>query len=160
MPPGLVLQPVRAYGDRYCRCRRRGELRELIVGGSGSRGAAIEPDVRPGGAGRCGSMRDLRRAGHLWLAIHHLAATGCRGGFWWPDLAAAWQAVAAGQAVKLAGRGDHRSGIVRSGWLTHALEQSVAQELSFWRGVQREPSLLLSASGSIRLATGLGTQGI
>ena len=45
------------------------------------------------------------RAGRLWLAIHHLAVDGVSWRILVPDLAAAWRAVAAGQAVDAAGAG-------------------------------------------------------
>ena len=45
------------------------------------------------------------RAGRLWLAIHHLAVDGVSWRILVPDLAAAWQAIAAGQAVALPPRG-------------------------------------------------------
>ena len=45
------------------------------------------------------------RAGLLWLAIHHLAVDGVSWRILVPDLAAAWQAIAAGQAVVLPPRG-------------------------------------------------------
>ena len=84
------------------------------------------------------------RAGRLWLAIHHLAVDGVSWRILVPDLAAAWQAIAAGQAVALPPRGtSFRDWAERLA--AHARADSVAQELSFWRGMQREPSLLLSA---------------
>ena len=81
------------------------------------------------------------QAGRLWLAIHHLAVDGVSWRILVPDLAAAWQAIAAGQAVVLPLRGtSFRDWAERLA--AHAQEQSVAQELPFWRGMQREPSLL------------------
>src|SRR3954466_9332729 len=45
------------------------------------------------------------RAGHLWLAIHHLTVDGVSWRILVPDLVAAWQATAAGRAVMLPPRG-------------------------------------------------------
>ena len=98
------------------------------------------------------------RAGLLWLAIHHLAVDGVSWRILVPDLAAAWQAIAAGQVVTLPPRGtSFRDWAERLA--AHAREQSVAQELSFWRGMQREPSLLLSAERLDPARDTLGTAG-
>ena len=85
------------------------------------------------------------RAGRLWLAIHHLAVDGVSWRILVPDLAVAWQAIAAGQAVDAAAARDFVPGLGGAACGACAGCQSVAQELAFWRGMQREPSLLLSA---------------
>ena len=46
------------------------------------------------------------RAGRLWLTIHHLAVDGVSWRILVPDLAAAWQAIAAGQCGHAAAAGD------------------------------------------------------
>ncbi len=98
------------------------------------------------------------RAGLLWLSIHHLAVDGVSWRILVPDLAAAWQLVAAGQAVKLPPRGtSFRDWAERLA--AHAQDPSVAQELPFWRGIQREPSLLLSAVRLDPARDTLGTAG-
>ena len=98
------------------------------------------------------------RAGRLWLAIHHLAVDGVSWRILVPDLAAAWQATAAGQAVTLPPRGtSFRDWAERLA--AHARADSVVQELSFWRGMQREPSLLLSAERLDPARDRLGTAG-
>ena len=98
------------------------------------------------------------QAGRLWLAIHHLAVDGVSWRILVPDLAAAWQAIAAGQAVVLPLRGtSFRDWAERLA--AHAQEQSVAQELPFWRGMQREPSLLISAERLDPARDRLGTAG-
>ena len=50
-------------------------------------------------------MPGRRVPGGCWLSIHHLAVDGVSWRILVPDLAAAWQAVAAGQAVALPARG-------------------------------------------------------
>ena len=98
------------------------------------------------------------RAGRLWLSIHHLAVDGVSWRILVPDLAAAWQAVAAGRAVTLPPRGtSFRDWAERLA--AHARADSVAQELPFWRGMQREPSLLLSAERLDPARDTLGTAG-
>src|SRR5207237_4853963 len=98
------------------------------------------------------------RAGRLWLSIHHLAVDGVSWRILVPDLAVAWQAIAAGQAVTLPPRGtSFREWAKRLA--AHARADSVAQELSFWRGMQREPSLLLSAERLEPARDTLGTAG-
>jgi hypothetical protein len=126
-------------------------LRELIVAEVTGRGAAASPT-----AGRMVQAlwfdAGPERAGRLWLAIHHLAVDGVSWRILVPDLAAAWQAIAAGQAVSLPPRGT-RSGIGRSGLRRMRMSKASAQELPFWRGMQREPSLLISAERLDPLAT-------
>ena len=99
------------------------------------------------------------RAGRLLLAIHHLAVDGVSWRILVPDLAAAWQAIAAGQAVALPPRGtSFRRWAERLA--AHAQEPSVAQELSFWRGdASASRRCCWWRSGSIRCATRLGTAG-
>src|SRR6185503_16335461 len=98
------------------------------------------------------------RAGRLWLSIHHLAVDGVSWRILVPDLAVAWQAIAAGQPVTLPPRGtSFRDWAERLA--AHAQADSVAQELSFWRGMQREPSLLLSAERLDPARDTLGTAG-
>ena len=83
------------------------------------------------------------RAGRLLLAIHHLAVDGVSWRILVPDLAAAWQAVAAGQAVALPARGtSFRRWAERLA--AHAREAVLSQELSFWSGELGKPSLLLA----------------
>ena len=50
-------------------------------------------------------MPGRREAGRLWLAIHHLAVDGVSWRILVPDLAAAWQAIAAGRRSSLPPRG-------------------------------------------------------
>ena len=84
------------------------------------------------------------RPGRLLLTIHHLAVDGVSWRILVPDLAAAWRALAAGQAVALPPRGtSFRRWAERLA--LHARDAGVAQELAFWREVQSAPSLLLVA---------------
>ena len=60
-----------------------------------------------------------------------------------PDLASAWASVAAGTAIVLPARGtSFRRWAERLS--AHAQDAGVIQELSFWSGMQSEPSLLLA----------------
>src|SRR5207302_8185685 len=104
MPPGAVAAGV---------CLRRIDvagvdddtaLRELIVAESQAAERRLSPTSGP-------MVQALwfdagpERAGRLWLAIHHLAVDGVSWRILVPDLAVAWQAIAAGQAVTLPPRG-------------------------------------------------------
>ena len=99
------------------------------------------------------------RPGRLWLAIHHLAVDGVSWRILVPDLAAAWQAIAAGQAVALPPRGTSFRRLGGAACGACAGRDSVAQELSFWRGMQSEPSLLLAAERLDPARDTLGTAG-
>ena len=82
------------------------------------------------------------RAGRLLITIHHLAVDGVSWRILVPDLAAAWQAVSAGKAIALPARGtSFRRWAERLS--AHARDAGVVEELSFWSGMQSEPSLLL-----------------
>ena len=157
MPPGSV-----AARD----CLRRidvgdvvddAALRELIA----AEAQAAEQQLRPTSGVMVQALwfdAGPARAGRLWLSIHHLAVDGVSWRILVPDLAAAWQAIAAGQAVALPPRGtSFRDWAERLA--AHARADSVAQELSFWRGMQREPSLLLSAERLDPVRDTLGTAG-
>ncbi|HEY0420999.1 MAG TPA: condensation domain-containing protein, partial [Acetobacteraceae bacterium] len=82
------------------------------------------------------------RPGRLWLSIHHLAVDGVSWRILVPDLASAWQAIAAGRAVSLPPRGTPFRR-----WAQHlaarAQDAGVTKELSFWSGELSKPSLLL-----------------
>ena len=82
------------------------------------------------------------RPGRLWLCIHHLAVDGVSWRILVPDLVAAWQAIAAGQAVALPPRGTPFRLWARR-LAGHARDESVAAELSYWSGAAGQPSLLL-----------------
>ena len=75
-----------------------------------------------------------------------------------PDLAAAYEAIAAGQAITLPPRGtSFREWAERLA--AHAQDDRIAQELPFWRGMQREPSLLLTEERLDPARDTLGTAG-
>ncbi|HEY0419820.1 MAG TPA: condensation domain-containing protein, partial [Acetobacteraceae bacterium] len=82
------------------------------------------------------------RPGRLWLAIHHLAVDGVSWRILVPDLASAWQAISMGQAVALAPRGTSFRRWAEA-LAAHARDGRVTQEVSYWNGELRKPSLLL-----------------
>ena len=83
------------------------------------------------------------RPGRLLLTIHHLAVDGVSWRILVPDLASAWASVAAGKAIVLPERGtSFRRWAERLS--AHARDAGVTEELSFWSGMQSEPSLLLA----------------
>ena len=93
------------------------------------------------------------------MTIHHLAVDGVSWRILVPDLASAWQAISAGQAVALPPRGtSFRRWAERLA--AHARDASVTQELSFWSGELGKPSLLLVETGSMPSATPLAGPGI
>ena len=100
------------------------------------------------------------RAGRLWLAIHHLAVDGVSWRILVPDLAAAWQAIAAGQAVTLPPRGtSFRDWAERLA--AHAQEDSVGARASVLaRDAARAVAAAGGRAGSIRLATRWARPGI
>ena len=100
------------------------------------------------------------RAGRLWLAIHHLAVDGVSWRILVPDLAAAWQAIAAGQAVALPPRGtSFRDWAERLA--AHARSQQRCAGASVLaRDATRAVAAASRRSGLIRLATGLARPGI
>ena len=80
--------------------------------------------------------------GRLLLTIHHLAVDGVSWRILVPDLAAAWEAIAAGREPVLAARG---TSFRRWAQLlaSHARDERRVAELGFWRGMWREPCLSL-----------------
>ena len=93
------------------------------------------------------------RSGRLWLTIHHLAVDGVSWRILVPDLAAAWQAIAAGQAVALPARGtSFRRWAERLA--AQARDGRVVEELSFWSGdAGRAVAAAGARTGSMRCAT-------
>ena len=82
------------------------------------------------------------RAGRLLLTIHHLAVDGVSWRILVPDLGAAWQAISRGQTVALPARGTSFRRWAERLW-SHARDESVGGELSFWSAMAGKPSLLL-----------------
>ena len=99
------------------------------------------------------------RAGRLWLAIHHLAVDGVSWRILVPDLAAAWQAIAAGQAVALPPRGtSFRRWAERLA--AHAQDaERRAGAFVLARRCSSEPSLLLAEEQLDPVRDTLGTAG-
>ena len=158
MPPGSVA--ARA-------CLRRidvgdvvddAALRELIA----AEAQAAEQRLRPTSGVMVQALwfdAGPARAGRLWLAIHHLAVDGVSWRILVPDLAAAWQAIAAGQAVTLPPRGtsfrDWAERLAAHARMPTALRRSFRSGA----GCRREPSLLLSAERLDPARDTLGTAG-
>ena len=83
-----------------------------------------------------------KRPGRLLLTIHHLAVDGVSWRILVPDLASAWEAISNGREPAL----PPRSTSFRRWAQRLAIEAQDADrvgELSFWRGMLREPSLSL-----------------
>src|SRR5262249_4550097 len=79
-------------------------------------------------------------AGLLFLTIHHLAVDGVSWRILVPDLAAAWAAIADGQAPRLPARGTSlRQWAQRLS--AEARAPARVAELSFWREMLNAPSL-------------------
>ena len=104
-------------------------------------------------------MPGLSGPGGCGLSIHHLAVDGVSWRILVPDLAAAWQAIAAGQAVGAAAAGDVVPGL--GGAAGGACAGATALRRSFRSGAGCNASrrCCFRRSGSIRLATRLGTAG-
>ena len=144
-----------AGGCRRCSTRRRcaaliaaeAEAAERRLASGGGRDAA-------GGVVRCRG----ERAGRLLLTIHHLAVDGVSWRILVPDLAAAWQAIAQRHAVALPPRGTSFRRWARASGGAGAGRQ-VVSELSFWRGMLGEPSLLLATARLDPLRDIAGTAG-
>ena len=83
------------------------------------------------------------REGRLLLVIHHFAVDGVSWRILGPDLAAAWQAVSGGRAVLLPARSTSFRGWAQR-LSARARDAALAPEVSFWRDMLGEPSLLLS----------------
>ena len=83
------------------------------------------------------------REGRLLLVIHHFAVDGVSWRILGPDLAAAWRAVSGGRAVSLPARSTSFRGWAQR-LSARARDAALAPEVSFWRDMLGEPSLLLS----------------
>ena len=91
--------------------------------------------------------RGAERPGRLLLAIHHLAVDGVSWRILVPDLAAAWQAIAAGEPAALP-RAGRRSGAGRSGLSAQAQDAARGGgAFVLARRCWSEPSLLLLEGG-------------
>ncbi|HEY2416362.1 MAG TPA: condensation domain-containing protein, partial [Steroidobacteraceae bacterium] len=85
--------------------------------------------------------------GRLLLTIHHLAIDGVSWRILLPDLAAAWSAIARGEAITLVPRGTSYHGWAHR-LAREAQSPARTDELSFWSAMLREPSLSL-VSGAL-----------
>ena len=103
-------------------------------------------------------MPDRRGPDFCGLRSITLRSTACRGGSWCRTLRRPGRRSRPDRRWRCR-RGARRSGIGRSGWRRMRKTESVAQELPFWRGMQREPSLLLSAERLDPARDTLGTAG-
>ena len=82
------------------------------------------------------------RPGRLLLSIHHLAVDGVSWRILMADLAAAWLAIAAGDAVVLGPRTTSLRGWAQR-LADHAHDAKRLEELGLWRGMLEAPSGLL-----------------
>ena len=144
---------------RCRRCSTRQALRELIA----AEAEAAERRLDPAAGVMVQAVwfdAGRRAAGRLLLAIHHLAVDGVSWRILVPDLAAAWQAVAAGQAVALPARGtSFRRWAERLA--AHARERGVdAGAAVLARDAERAVAAAGARTGSIRRATRLARPGI
>ena len=85
----------------------------------------------------------VEQAGRLLLTIHHLAVDAVSWRILVPDLAAAWGAIAAGQAPALEPCGSSFRGWAQR-LLAAAREPARLEQLSFWSAVLSEPDPLLT----------------
>ena len=99
-------------------------------------------------------MPGAGRPGRLLLTIHHLAVDGVSWRILVPDLAAAWQAVAARARRPRCRRAARRSGAGRSGLRRMRRTPGGVAELPFWRGdAGRRRRCRWPTARSIRRAT-------
>ena len=80
--------------------------------------------------------------GRLLLTIHHLAVDGVSWRILVPELAAAWEAIAQGEAPALAARATSFRGWAQR-LASHARAGGRVEELAFWSGMLSAPSLAL-----------------
>ena len=94
-----------------------------------------------------------QRPGRLLLTIHHLAVDGVSWRILLPDLAAAWEAGADGQAFALPPRGTSFRQWAQL--LTdRAQDPHVTGELAFWTGTLSQPSLSLDDAATRQIQDG------
>ena len=113
-PPGTVeASELPAAGRRLAVSTDDGAARAAWRAGAGGRAAACAGGRRDGAGGvvRCRAAT----AGRLLLVIHHLAVDGVSWRILVPDLAAAWAAIARGEAAGAGAARAPRSGAGRSG---------------------------------------------
>ena len=85
-------------------------------------------------------MPGAERAGRLLLTIHHLAVDGVSWRILVPDLAAAWEAIAARRGAG-AGAARHLvAAVVATACGRGAGCRRGSRELAFWTGMLREPA--------------------
>src|SRR4029078_11057420 len=110
-----------------------------------------------GGCGFASTIwRSMGGRGGSWWRTCVRRCGGVRAGRGWLSLVAAWQAVAAEQAVALPPRGTPFR-LWAQRLAEHARDERVAAELSYWSGAMGQPSLLLVQE---RLEPGADTDGI
>ncbi len=96
---GLEVRPRGSVDAHVSTVDVTGDLRELVATEAEAIGARLDPDAGTMVAATWFDAGD--EPGRLLLAVHHLAVDGVSWRILLPDLAAAWQAVAAGDAVDL-----------------------------------------------------------
>jgi amino acid adenylation domain-containing protein/non-ribosomal peptide synthase protein (TIGR01720 family) len=94
---GLEVRPRGGVRASLSTVDAKGDLRELVA--AEDAGARLDPDAGVMVAATWFDAGD--EPGRLLLAVHHLAVDGVSWRILLPDLAAAWRAVAAGEAVEL-----------------------------------------------------------
>ncbi|HEX3305973.1 MAG TPA: condensation domain-containing protein, partial [Streptosporangiaceae bacterium] len=147
-PWSLEVAPAGAVsaGD----CLRRIDIRGLDEAGLRACIAAAAPAAERRLAPAAGVMvaavwfdAGAQAPGRLLLTIHHLAVDGVSWRILVPELAAAWEAIAQGQApALLAARGTSFRGWAQR-LASHASAGGRVEELAFWRGMLGAPSLAL-----------------
>ena len=162
---GLSLEIAPAGAVRAAACLRRVGVGDLADDGLRACIAAEAPAAERRLSARSGAMLQAvwfdagaERAGRLLLSAHHLAVDGVSWRILVPDLVAAWEASARGEAPSLPPRGtSFRRWAERLA--AHAQEDARVRELAFWRAMLGAPSLPLTDGALDRARDRAGTAG-